>query len=336
VAEWTRQAVRIGVGAEIPMHAEVVGPEVLEGRGFIRSDLEQVAHRTWIDNALVNEGVRSFLRVPLLAKAGIIGALNISSAERNGFDEEHLAVAQEVAERLSLAIVSGQRFEEVQATSARIAAMSKRLVEVQEIERREVARELHDEIGQVLTGLRLRLDLTIKQAPEAVAESLVDSAQLVEELVSRVRRLSLNLRPPLLDDFGLRKALLAHFERYTAQTSVEVTFSSVGLSDERFALDVETAAFRIVQESLTNIARHAGADRADVDMRVADDRVYVSVADRGRGFAADLPTTAGAGLTGMHERITLLGGIFHVLSAPGDGTTVAAQIPLRAPEARHR
>jgi signal transduction histidine kinase len=312
------------------MHPTVIGPEVLEGRGFIRADLEPAEHRTWIDNALFNEGVRSLLRVPLLAKAGIIGALDISSAETCGFDEEHRAVAQEVAGRLAVAIASAQRFEHVQATSAHIAAISKRLVEVQEIERREVARELHDEIGQVLTGLKLRLDLAIRNAPKPAAESLTESAKLVQDLVSKVRRLSLNLRPPLLDDFGLRKALLAHFERYTAQTAIEVRFTSTGLSDERFAVEVETAAFRIVQESLTNVARHAGAASADVDLRLADHRVHVSVADRGRGFSDDVPSTAGAGLTGMQERIALIGGEFHVSSVPGEGTRVAAQIPLPA------
>jgi PAS domain S-box-containing protein len=331
-AVWSRQPTLLGVGTEMLMHGAVIGQEVLEGHGFIRSDLEQTEHRTWIDNALFNEGVRSLLRVPLLAKAGIVGALDIASAEPYGFDDEHRAVAQEVADRLAVAIASAQRFEEVQATSAHIAAISKRLVEVQEIERREVARELHDEIGQVLTGLKLRLDLAIRNGPKPGGESLTESAKLVQDLVSKVRRLSLNLRPPLLDDFGLRKALLAHFERYTAQTSIEVRFSSAGLSDERFAVEVETAAFRIVQESLTNVARHAAADSADVDLRVADGRVHLSVTDRGSGFNAGVPSTAGAGLTGMHERITLIGGEFHVSSVPGEGTTVAAQIPFPAPE----
>jgi signal transduction histidine kinase len=157
---------------------------------------------------------------------------------------------------------------------------------------------------------------------------LSDSVKLVQDLLTRVRRLSLNLRPPLLDDFGLRKALLTHFDRYTAQTTVNVEFSSVGLSDQRFAVDVETAAFRIVQESLTNVARHAATDRADVDVRVVDDHIQLSVADRGRGFIADLPFHAGAGLTGMRERIALLGGAFHIASSEGHGTRVTAQIPF--------
>ena len=211
------------------MRDDVVGPEVLEGRGFIRSDLEHVTPRSWIDDALFDEGVRSLIRVPLRAKAGIIGALEISSGETHAFDDEQLAVAQEVADHAAVAITSARLFEEVQVTSARLVAMSKRLVEVQEIERREVARELHDEIGQELTALKLRLDLAMKTGTAPTADALTDSAQLVQDLLSRVRRLSLNLRPPLLDDFGLQKALLAHFERYTAQTTVKVEFSSAGL-----------------------------------------------------------------------------------------------------------
>ena len=334
VAVWSREPTRLGLGTEMAMRDDVVGPEVLEGRSVIRSHLGGRADLTWLDHVLFNEGVRSLLRVPLKGTAEVIGALNISSADSDGFDQQSLVVAQEVADRVAVAITGARLFEDLQAGAAHLAGMSKRLVEVQEVERRDVARELHDEIGQILTGVKLRLDLAVKNAAPPMAESLAECAELVQDLVSRVRRLSLNLRPPLLDELGLQKALVAHFERYTAQTSVHVTFSSSGLSGKRFAVVVETAAFRIVQESLTNVARHAGVDRAQVEVRVADNRVYVTVTDRGHGFRG-ASTPAGAGLSGMQERVTLLGGRLHISSVPAEGTTVEAQIPLPEPDGGH-
>jgi signal transduction histidine kinase len=332
VAVWSEQPTRIGPGTEMPMREDAVGAEVLEGRSFVRSHLDDQVRLTGIEGMLFNEGVRSLLWVPLRGKIDIMGALNISSADRDGFDSEHVVVAQEVADRVAAAITSARLFEDLEASNKRVAGISKRLLEVQEVERRDVARELHDEIGQMLTGVNLRLDLEIKKAAAPMSESLAECSQLVQELVSRVRRLSLNLRPPLLDELGLQKALFAHFERYTAQTSVPVAFASSGLSDKRFAVVVETAAFRIIQESLTNIARHAAADRAEVEVRVTEGRVYVRVTDRGSGFTEASSTPAGAGLSGMQERIALLGGLFHVSSVPGQGTTVEAQIPLSEPD----
>jgi signal transduction histidine kinase len=228
-----------------------------------------------------------------------------------------------------VAITNARLVEAVHANSARVAAMSKRLVEVQELERRDVARELHDEVGQVLTGLKLQIELAIRRAPADVAVALVESATLVHDLLGRVRRLSLNLRPPLLDDFGLERALAAHFERFTKQTAVRVAFTSDGLARERIAVQAESAAFRIVQESLTNVARHAGIDSVEVAVRIVDHRVDISVGDHGRGFDCDSPHHGCSGLSGMHERVALLGGTLRVASTPGQGTTVSAQIPIR-------
>jgi PAS domain S-box-containing protein len=329
ISIWSAGETQVGLGAVMSMDEDISGRDVLLGRAVIVNDLAQLKTSSRIDEQLYREGVRSLIRVPLRTKTLIIGALNISSGVVGGLTTDHMAVAQEVADRLAVAITNARLVEEVQANSDGVAAMSKRLVEVQELERRDIARELH-EIGQVLTGLKLRIELATRTAPPKVAASLGESATLVHDLVQRVRRLSLNLRPPLLDDFGLKRALAAHFERFTAQTSVQIAFSSSGLTEERMAVEAETAAFRIVQESLTNVARHAGVATAEVDVRVADHRVYVSVADRGGGFDTGTPHPGCSGLTGMHERVALLGGTLRVSSTSGEGTIITAQIPLSA------
>jgi PAS domain S-box-containing protein len=216
---------------------------------------------------------------------------------------------------------------EVRAASQRLQALSRRLLEVQEQERRHLARELHDEIGQFLTGLKLQLEAAGLAAPAGVAAQLADARTLLRDLTERVRELSLRLRPTMLDDFGLLPALRWLFGRYTAQTGVRVRLTQHG-ADRRFPPEVETAAYRIVQEALTNVVRHSGVAEADVSLECAGAWLTVTVADRGAGFdpaaAATRPT---GGLSGMRERAELLGGDLVIETAAGTGTRVTARLP---------
>lgn len=201
--------------------------------------------------------------------------------------------------------------------------LSRRLVEAQEQERQQVARELHDQIGQNLTALKILLGTAV--SPEAIAEA----RGLIDELVGRVREISLDLRPSMLDDLGLLPALLWLIERYESQTGVKVTFKHMGL-DRSFSSGVATAAYRIVQESLTNVARHARTDRAWVTAMADGDTLTVHIRDEGAGFDSE---SAGAlqtscGLIGMRERAKSLGGELMVSSTPGRGTDIVARIPL--------
>jgi signal transduction histidine kinase len=202
-------------------------------------------------------------------------------------------------------------------------------MEVQELERRNIALELHDEIGQVLTGLKLTLEVGSRVPAEDVQDTLSTARGLVNELMARVRNLSLDLRPAMLDDFGLLPTLLWHIEHYTAQTQVRVNFKHSGLEKRRFAPEVETAAYRVVQEALTNVARHAGVEEATVRVWTHQDTLSIQVEDGGRGFA--LESVAGretSGLAGMRERTTLLGGQLKIDSSVGSGTRLLAELSV--------
>jgi signal transduction histidine kinase len=203
------------------------------------------------------------------------------------------------------------------------------LVELQEAERRHITRELHDEIGQVLTALRLALEMGTRVTAAGARRGIDEAKALVQELISGVRELSLDLRPAMLDDLGLLPALLWHIERYTAQTRVKVAFEHTGL-ETRFSPEAETAAYRIVQEALTNVARHAAVNRATVVLGVTQDMLYLQIQDTGVGFDPQvaLASTTSSGLAGMRERATLLRGRLVVESAPGAGTRVTAELPL--------
>lgn len=213
--------------------------------------------------------------------------------------------------------------------ASELRALSQRLLEVQEEERRHLARELHDEVGQRLTALKFSLasaaDISAAEAKERAAEA---AAQL-DDLIRQVGDLSLDLRPPALDTLGLRSALQALFDRGVAETGVAVKFKHRKL-DRRFAPEVQTAAYRIVQEALTNVARHAGVREASVRATVDRRRLRIEVADRGVGFDSAAARGATAGLTGMRERAILAGGHLEIESAPGAGTRILADLPAAA------
>lgn len=212
---------------------------------------------------------------------------------------------------------------------ASLQAVSSRLLEVQEAERRHLARELHDEVGQLLTGLRLLLKSNGDASIDAIKGRFDQARSIVDDLFGTVRRLSFDLRPADLDQFGLLPALLALFERYTSQTGILVDFKHRDV-DRRFESKVETAAYRVVQQALTNTAQHAGVAGVTVRLWAEENELQLQVEDRGRGFDPEIvmKVTRSSGLFGMSERTSLVGGRLTIDSAPGKGTTITAELPL--------
>jgi signal transduction histidine kinase len=233
-----------------------------------------------------------------------------------------LAVIQDITARR-------QAEEQLQEYASRLQELSRRLLEVQEQERRHFARELHDEVGQALTGLGLTLEAASRLPTEQLRDGLARAQALAKETTAQVRELSLRLRPSMLDDLGLRPALLWYFARYTAQTGVPVQFDPGDLKG-RLPPEVETAAYRIIQEALTNVARHAAADSVAVRVRRERDALLLQVADDGQGFdqGAVRAGKNSSGLSGMHERALLLGGGLTLVSRPGEGTRLTAVLPI--------
>lgn len=288
------------------------------------------------DRAAVPIG--EWIGVPLVAGGEFLGCLLLVREGGGHPADEEVALIQTFANQAAVSLQNARLFEQVRASRARLQALSKRLVDVQETERRNLARELHDQIGQLLTGLKLILEMG-RTAPDSGHDDMLDEAQeLVNDLMTRVRELSLDLRPAMLDDLGLLPALLWLFERYTTQTQVEVDFRHHGLEDRRFPADLETAAYRIIQEALTNVARHAGVDTVAVRLRANPRVLYLQVEDRGRGFepAEALSSQTRNGLTGMFERAALAGGQLTVESTPGQGTLLSAELPMHGFTERRR
>ena len=216
-------------------------------------------------------------------------------------------------------------------TEALLKEQAQKLVKAYEDERARIARELHDEIGQQLIGMKFALERAQHFAiSDEGLRALHDARQMLSNLTETVRELSLSFRPPMLDDMGLLPTLLWHFDRYSAQTGIQVDFNHSGIAKRRFSQTIEITVYRIVQESLTNVARHAQIDKAAVTVQADERQINVTVVDEGAGFAPEpaLAARNSSGLYGMQERVHLLGGELAIDSAVGRGTVISANLPL--------
>ncbi|HET7496920.1 MAG TPA: GAF domain-containing protein [Candidatus Eisenbacteria bacterium] len=263
---------------------------------------------------------RSFAGAPIVLEARVVGVLCVVARARLEFDEDDRRLLELAADRLGPAFDRARLLESERADRDRLASLSRTIVSSLEEERRRVSRELHDEIGQLLTSLRLTL--------RSSAPSRVSVDEIMDELFARVRDISTRLRPPMLEDLGLGPALSWHCERFALQTGVRVHLMTTGL-ERRYPAKAELAVFRVVQEALTNVARHAKVVDARVAVRGTPGTISVLVMDQGVGFpAGSLHEHQSSGLIGMRERARSVGGRLLVSSSPGGGTRVSLRIPI--------
>lgn len=226
-------------------------------------------------------------------------------------------------------------FEAVNHQREQLRALANRLTEVQEAERKQLARDLHDHLGQALTAISMNLtalkDELLPNVSPRIRERLAEASALTDQTLEQVRELSLNLRPPMLDDLGLVPTLRWYVKQYAKRLNIETKFEAHGL-EERLPPELETALYRMAQEALTNVARHAQASRVQLRLERQGATIVASIEDNGQGFdvakvTGRKATTHGTGLLGMRERITLLGGHLDIHSQPGHGTRLFVKIP---------
>jgi len=227
---------------------------------------------------------------------------------------------------------------ELRESNERLHELTNRLSEVEETERRSLARELHDRVGQTLTALNINLNIIKSQLPydsaEASVDRIDDSIQLVEEIVARVRDVMADLNPPVLADYGLAAALHAYADLFAWRSEIPIRVEESGKTESRLASHIEAILFRVAQEALTNVARHAEAKHVTVKLNVAANTTKLIIQDDGRGFdslAVNPTGESGWGLRILQERVEAVGGTFNVASRSGHGAKLTVELPNAKP-----
>jgi signal transduction histidine kinase len=255
--------------------------------------------------------------------AELVFSLN-NLLRRTGIEREN--------ERLTRELETLNRSLEAQviARTAELQALSKRLLKIQEDERRAIARELHDEVGQLLTGLKLQLEAAL-HAPPGSQDKIREGLATATTLMAHVRELTQLYRPRVLDDLGLAPALEWHVTQFQRQTGIAVSLD-LSLPPGRLPGEIETVVFRITQEALTNVARHARTKTAAVTVTTDGANLLLEISDRGAGFDLTpvLARRDAIGLAGIRERVSLAGGKLELFSRPGQGTRLQVELPLPA------
>ncbi len=218
-----------------------------------------------------------------------------------------------------------------------LRALNNRLTAAQEEKQKQLARELHDELGQALTAISINLVAIEEELPTEcrarLGERLQEAIILTDQTLEKIRKLSLDLRPLMLDELGLVPALRSYVKQYAKRVKIKGRFEAVGL-EQRLSPEVETALFRIAQEALTNVVRHAQASQVQLYLQRKKGAIVTIIQDNGQGFDvasivrhSHVASEGGTGLLGIQERVALLGGVFDIQSTPGQGTCLTIEIP---------
>jgi PAS domain S-box-containing protein len=307
--------------------------DLRQGRTRVVDHLGMDSNRAPLAEVLLQEGVRSYIAFPILSDNELVAALVLGGKQPSEVAPERMTLAGQVAQHFAVALQGARLLEEVRRGRHRLTQLSRQLLKTQEIERRNIARELHDVIGQALAVTKVNLEVLKQATLNQPSKNLVhETVSMIDEALEQARNLSLDLRPRLLDDFGLACAMGAYLDRQ-AQRSGFVANCTFQPLENRLSLEIETTCFRVLQEAVTNLVRHAQASQLFVDLREVEGNLELLIRDDGIGFDVALAHERALrgqsmGLLGMQERVALLGGEIEITSALGQGTTIRVSFPI--------
>ena len=328
-ATFVRSLKRIKAGSSHFALAKRGTPLYYDGNDFIP---RYSAPRTPPD---LREGLRAMAGLPILVNGRLVAGLFVASHAKDRLAFSSRRALEAVAAQIGLAVLRLQAERDLRRSHRQLRILAVRLAEIQENERRHMARELHDRVGQTLAGLALNLNqLQASMPPDhdrKLTERLGQGIRLLEEATDRTRGVIADLRPPLLDDEGLSAALEWYAREFSRRTGIPVR---LWIEDTlpRLKTPVENALFRIIQEALTNVQRHARASEAVLSLEANERTIHLLVKDNGAGFNAAKRAPGSSrlhwGLSIMKERATGVGGRMRIVSARGAGTQVLVEVPI--------
>jgi signal transduction histidine kinase len=320
--------------------AEGMGPTgtaIREGRHYVCNDIgTDPAMETWRQEAL-SRNYRSSIALPIIKSGEPYGSFSLYSHEENFFDKEEIQLLDEVVQDMSFALDAFDnetslraKEEEIRDMNGQLRDLASNLQNIREEERTYIAREIHDELGQQLTAIKLDaawLDRKI-QEDSPVKQRIGDIISMLSNVIHSIRKIAMQLRPSVLDDLGLIEALKWQSRDFQNRYGIPIDFQ---YPDDPPALATASATglFRIFQEALTNIARHAEATAITADLRVYRQQLVMTIADNGKGFDINaVKKKKTLGLLGMKERTLMMKGTYEIVSQPEEGTNLSISIPL--------
>jgi signal transduction histidine kinase len=315
----------------------IAGKVAQSGRSVLLEDISSEPNAARLD-LISLEGLRAFISVPLRAKDNVLGVMNVASHVPHRFTKEDVHLLHSIGDQLGIAIEQAILHERLRKARERLRKLARQNLVAEEEERRRIARELHDETSQSLSGIALQLEALIEMSAQSGNQDaqfiagLKKVQSLTVQVHKEVSRVISNLHPAVLDTLGLVAAVRQHAKNRLQPLNINVTTEVKG-TEMRFPPDVEAALFRVVQGTIGNIVKHSKAKNASIVLVYRPGEFSLSISDDGQGFDVSKITDVeesgrGRGLFSMRERIGFLGGTSGVESKIGLGTTVWAKIPI--------
>lgn len=314
-----------------PLSGQSIRNEIISsGEALVVPDIQHDVH---IELSPGSAWLRSYIAVPIQMQNEVVGLINVGISIPGFYNQWHAARLQAFAYQAAIAMRNARMYEEMKRTAKDLEALSHRLLDIQETERRQVARELHDEIGQALTAVQLRIEaLRHTRKADEVRSTLDECTQVIGVALKQVRSLSLDLHPSILDDLGLVPALRWYIDHQAPMQNFSVQLSADSLVN-RLPAWCEQLCYRVVQEALTNIYRHARAANVAIELWERGADLHLIIRDDGVGFdvrqALERAHVGGSlGLISMRERVNLVKGVIEIQSTPGEGAEIHVRIPV--------
>ncbi len=307
------------------------------GKSILLEDIS-ADPRTAHPDLVSKEGLKAFISVPLRAKDKVLGVINVASRMPRRFTTNDMYLLHSIGDQLGVAIEQARLYDRLRKARERYRQLARQTLVAQEEEKKRLARELHDETSQALSGLSLQLQALVDRAEISGSQdaeftaSLKKVQALTVQVHSEISRLIADLHPALLDTLGLVPAVRQYAEANLNPLGINVSVETKG-RDRRLPLEVEAALFRWAQGAIGNIAQHSKAKNTNIILEYGDDELFLRIIDDGQGFDVSKITDIeesgrGRGVFSMKERVGLLGGTCSIESRPGRGTTVRARVPI--------
>lgn len=314
----------------------IAGRVAQSGKAVLVEDISTDPRAAWL-TLISTEGLKAFISVPLRAKDTVLGVLNVASRLPRSFTKDDMHLLHAIGDQVGVAIEQAELHERLRKGRERYQRLAQHILVAQEEERRRVARELHDETSQTLSGLALSLQALVEMCESSdrlddkFKEQLKKAQSLAVQISTEVGKLIHELRPTLLDTLGLVPAIRRYAEDILRPIGISVSVESKGAS-QHLPPEVEVGLYRIAQGTIGNIAKHSSARNAAITLEYKTDHLMLTIRDDGAGFDVSKLTDVdergrGSGVFGMKERVKLMGGSCFIESEPGQGTLVTVRIP---------